>query len=116
VAGRLLEQVLDGYKSNSPDRRYRLAVDLAFYRVRHCQDPVQGCAWLKFGREGSFGPHTRLRVEAARWLAEGQPELAGQKAREGLDAVAEFYDRGLAMAEAEGMQAMIYERYEILKY
>jgi hypothetical protein len=107
AAGRFLEQLLDSYEGYSPGMRHSLALETAFYQARHCRDPIQGCAWLKRGRDGLFGPHARLRAEAAVLLAKGQPELAAQKAREGLEAAARFYDRGLAQAEAEWMQTII---------
>jgi hypothetical protein len=107
AAGRILEQVLGGYEGYSPGMRHSLALEAAFYQARHCQDPSLGRDWLQRGREGLFGAHTRLRAEAAVHLAQGQPEWAAQKAREGLEAAAEFYDRGLAQAEAEWMRAMV---------
>jgi hypothetical protein len=107
AAGRTLEQVLGGYEGFSPGVRHSLALEAAFYQGCYCQDPLQGRAWLKRGRDSLFGPHTRLRAEAALLLVEGQPEPAAQKAREGLEAAVGFYDRGLAQAEAEWMQAII---------
>jgi hypothetical protein len=107
AAGLFLGQVLSNFEGYSPGMRHSLALEAAFYQARYCQDPVQGETWLKRGRDGLFGPHTRLRAEAALLLAQGQPELAAQKAREGLHAAAEFYDRGLAEAEAEWMEAIV---------
>lgn len=107
TAGGFLEQVLGSYKAFSPGTRSDLALEAAFYQAHHCQDPVQGRNWLKRGRDGIFGPHIRLRAEAAVLLAEGQPVLAAQKAREGVSATTMFYDRGLAQAEAEWMQAIV---------
>jgi hypothetical protein len=107
AAGRFLEQVLSNFEGYSPNMRHGLALEAAYYYAYLCQNPIQGRAWLRRGREGLFGPHTRLRAEAALLVAEGQPELAAQKAREGLGAVAKFYDRGLAEAEGEWMRAMI---------
>jgi hypothetical protein len=107
AAGRFLEQVLSNFEDYSPNIRHGLALEAAYYYAYHCQNPIQGQAWLRRGRESLFSPHTRLRAEAAVLLAEGQPELAAQKAREGLEAAAGFYDLGLAVAETEWMQAMI---------
>jgi hypothetical protein len=107
AAGRFLEQVLDGYEGYSPGMRHSLALAAAFYQAHHCQDPIRGRAWLERGRDGLFGPHTRLRAEAALLLAEGQPGLAAQKARQGLEAAARFYDRGMAVAETEWMKAIV---------
>jgi hypothetical protein len=106
AAGGFLEQVLGSYASYSLGTRSDLALEAAFYRARYCQDPIQGRDWLQRGRDGIFGPHIRLRAEAAVLLAESQPELAAQKAREGLGETAKFYDRGLAQAEAEWIQAI----------
>ena len=107
AAGRFLEQVLSNFEDYSPNMRHGLALEAAYYYAFHCQNPIQGQAWLRRGRESLFGPHTRLRAEAAVLVAEGQPEFAAQKAREGLGAVVKCYDRGLAEAEAEWMRAMI---------
>jgi hypothetical protein len=107
AAGRYLDQVQSYFDGFSPGMRHNLAIEAAFYQARYCQDPILGRAWLGRGREDLFGAHTRLRAEAAVLLAEGQPELAMQKAREGLVTIASFYDRGLAEAEAEWMQAIV---------
>jgi hypothetical protein len=107
AAGGFLEQVLGSFATYSLSMRYNLALEAAFYQARHHQDPIQGRAWLARGQDGIFGPHARLRAEAAVLLAEGNPELAAQKAREGLEAVDEFYDRGLVEAEKEWLEAMI---------
>jgi hypothetical protein len=108
AAGRFLEQVLSNFEGYSPGMRHDLALEAAYYQARHCQNPIQGRAWLRRGQEGLFGPHIRLRAEAAVLLAEGQPGLAAQKAREGQEAVARFYDRGLAQMEEEWMQAIVF--------
>jgi hypothetical protein len=113
TAGSILEQVLGGYEDYSPGMRHSLALEAAFYQARYCQDPSQGRDWLQRGREGLFGPHNRLRAEAAVLLAEGQPALAAQKAREGLESAAEFFDRGLAEAEAEWMQAILFQAEQV---
>jgi hypothetical protein len=107
IAGRFLEQVLSDFEGFSPGMRHSLALESAFYQARYCQDPVLGHAWLGRGREDLFGPHTRLRAEAAVLLAEGLPELAVEKARDGLEAAVNFYDCGLAQAEADWMRAMV---------
>ncbi len=109
AAGGFLEQVLDSYATYSPGMRYNLALEAAFFQARHYQDPIQGRDWLERGQDGIFGPHTRLRAQAAVLLAEGAPELAAQKAREGLGEFAMFYDRGLAVAETEWMQAIVFQ-------
>jgi hypothetical protein len=107
AAGRYLDQMLSNFDGFSPGMRHNLALEAAFYRAHHCQDPVQAATWLARGQEGLFGPHTRLRAESALLLAQGQPELAAGKARDGLEAAAEFYDRGLAEAEADWMRALV---------
>jgi hypothetical protein len=106
-AGLFLEQVLGCYEGYSPSMRHDLALEAAYYQARHCQDPIRGRDWLGRGREGLFGPHTRLRAEAAVLVGEGQPERAAQRARDGLEAAVSFYDRGLAKAEADWMRAMV---------
>ncbi len=113
TAGRLLGQILDNFEGYSPGIRHDLALEAAYYQARVCQDPVRGQAWLKRGREGLFGPHTRLRAEAAIRMAERQAAPAAQKAREGLKAAAEFYDRGLAEAETEWMQAILLQAEQV---
>jgi hypothetical protein len=107
AAGRFLEQVLSSLEGYSPGMRHGLALESAYYQARYCQDSILGRAWLERGGEDLFGPHTRLRAEAAVLLAEGERELAVRKAREGLGATAEFYDRGLAEAEVEWLQAVV---------
>lgn len=109
AAGLLLEQITSNFDGFSPGMRHSLALEAAYYQACHCNDSVQGRDWLKRGREDLFGPHIRLRAEAAVLLAQRQPELAAQKVREGLQAADEFYDRGLAEAEAAWMQAIVLE-------
>jgi hypothetical protein len=107
TAGRFLELMLGDYEGYSPSMRHGLALEVAFYQAYHCQDPARGRTWLERGRDGLFGSHARLRAEAAVLLADGQPELAAEKARQGLGTAARFYDRGLAQAEAEWIQAIV---------
>ena len=79
AAGRFLEQVLDSYSTYSPSMRYNLALEAAFYQARLCQDPIQGRDWLRRGQDGIFGPHTRLRAEAAGLLAGRETGLGARK-------------------------------------
>jgi hypothetical protein len=113
AAGRLLEQLSDNFEGYSPGMRHSLALEVAFYQARYCQDPSRGHDWLRRGRDGLFGAHTRLRAEAALLLAEEQPGPAAQKAREGLRAAKGFFDRGLAVAETEWMRAILLQAEQV---
>lgn len=86
-AQRHLDMVLGGEDRLVPFIRDTVRCEYAWLLAGQARDGVTARVWLESAGKLEFDPATRLRAEAAVLLAEGRPDEAVVKAREGLDAI-----------------------------
>lgn len=83
-----LDRVVAARDLLPPMIRDMLHCEYAWLLATRTNDAAAARAWLETAGRLDFDPATRLRAEAAVLLAEGKPELAEARAREGLHALA----------------------------
>lgn len=87
MAQHYLDRVMAGMELLPTRARAHMSCEQAWLIALTSGDAAAARAWLKVAGEVAFDPATRLRAEAAVWLAEGRKAEAAMRARQGLHAL-----------------------------